>query len=305
MSIARTAKHRAPEGEQPPKRHGFTLLDVLVVVAIISLFMAILLPAMQSARVQSQAVSCLMNERSIARAWYSYARDHHGFGPFGPDINVNYGGRQGHLRRYQTAKPLNTYLGLPLVARVGGELFLCPSDRGSAAIQPRMLDYYGTSYRANPFVTCDRLHDPDLDARSTGGRTPLLAGLDKGVASKLILVGDFGWVSRLEGAEEKMCWHRRESSFNVAFADGHAMPVKIERGQISTREYVLTADSSSVRELSAGDSSRHTGRAISLGLGLNLPILLGQPDVFRKVLPSVADCDEAEADAFGVDSPAG
>ena len=57
---------------------GFTLLELLVVMSIISLMMSILLPALLGAREQGQRVHCMSNLRSLAIAWYCYAEDNEG-----------------------------------------------------------------------------------------------------------------------------------------------------------------------------------------------------------------------------------
>jgi prepilin-type N-terminal cleavage/methylation domain-containing protein/prepilin-type processing-associated H-X9-DG protein len=59
-------------------RHGFTLLEILVVVAIIGLLVAILMPSLAKAREQAREAKCLSNLRTLAQAMIMYADDHQG-----------------------------------------------------------------------------------------------------------------------------------------------------------------------------------------------------------------------------------
>lgn len=55
---------------------AFTLIELLVVISIISLLIAILLPALGAARKSSQTVSCATNQRQIGLAMLAYAADY-------------------------------------------------------------------------------------------------------------------------------------------------------------------------------------------------------------------------------------
>ncbi len=59
-------------------RLGFTLLELLIVIAIIALLAALLLPALSRARSQARAVECASNLRQLFLAVTMYAAEHDG-----------------------------------------------------------------------------------------------------------------------------------------------------------------------------------------------------------------------------------
>jgi len=65
------------------KRTGFTLIELLVVIAIIALLMAILLPALNRARRQARAVSCLANLGQWGLIFSMYLDDNEGHFMYG------------------------------------------------------------------------------------------------------------------------------------------------------------------------------------------------------------------------------
>jgi len=66
--------------------HGFTLIELLVVISIIAILIALLLPALKSARLVARQASCLSNHRQMGIALHLWANDKDYRLPFGFDV---------------------------------------------------------------------------------------------------------------------------------------------------------------------------------------------------------------------------
>ncbi len=68
-------------GPARPRRVGFTLIELLVVISILTLLVAILLPALAKARKAAESTKCMINLRQVGVAMHVYASDNKGFLP--------------------------------------------------------------------------------------------------------------------------------------------------------------------------------------------------------------------------------
>ena len=60
------------------RRKAFTLVELLVVVAVIAILISLLLPAINRVRVQAQSTECLTNQRNLIAAYTQYSIDKNG-----------------------------------------------------------------------------------------------------------------------------------------------------------------------------------------------------------------------------------
>jgi prepilin-type N-terminal cleavage/methylation domain-containing protein len=79
------------------RSHGFTLIELMIVIAIIAILAGILIPNFLHARAQSQTASCEGNERQIAAAIEIYAVDHGGQIPASGPVDANMFGGAGNV----------------------------------------------------------------------------------------------------------------------------------------------------------------------------------------------------------------
>lgn len=255
-----------PVAPRVVRRPAFTLVELLVVVAVIAVLASILLPALGGARRQVRHLKCQANLRSLAQAWHAYLDEYDGHFPRGVNLDFNFGGQQGAGSRYFGAfphfpihKPLNSVMGLsPQLGRfrevggarenaAGAEMFACPLDRGGPKVRPTHFEYYGASYRTNHLlVGQDHFqwspNDPCAEVfERLNADLPSLTRDDIRDESRLILMGDSGWVSAWRtgtvASTQRIEWHQRPGHHNIAFMDGHVEFIRIEKGLHTTGGY--------------------------------------------------------------------
>lgn len=226
-----------------PNHRGFSLLEVLVCIAVIAVLLALTLPALNAAKHSAERAVCASNLRQINVGFQGYLSDHkeqfptHGLVP-----EWSYGGAEfiGPTRQpiLASARPINRYVTPDSQTSGSAELglFRCPSDAGlwarglvskgrppaSELAFRTCFSTFGTSYLANPWLM------DSVASGISGESRPLFLHELTVDPSRLIVVGDPAWaynarfsplLPRTDVAKEAR-WHQRVDAGNSLQADG-------------------------------------------------------------------------------------
>jgi prepilin-type N-terminal cleavage/methylation domain-containing protein len=164
-------------------RHGFTLIELLVTISVIGLLIALLLPAVQSAREAARRIQCANNLKQIGLAMCGY---HEAIGTLPPGMKGwGWGTWQMFVLPYVEQQPLyNAYNQLGdsrndsalsgLLGYMGSanltvtqtrlSSFTCPSDSPNAPLS----EVTSHNYACN-FGNTDTAQDPMIGGVSFGG----------------------------------------------------------------------------------------------------------------------------------------
>lgn len=130
------------------RQHGFTLVELLVVVAIIAILAGLLLPALSRSKARAQAIMCRNNSKQLAFAWTMYSDDNN------MRLAYNLAPNPGSLSYASPASPnwvnnimdwelspANTNLGFVTQSILGNytswnaNVFHCPADNAVSQVQ--------------------------------------------------------------------------------------------------------------------------------------------------------------------------
>ncbi len=135
------------------RRIGFTLIEMLVVIAIIAVLIALLLPAVQRIREAGSRIECQNNLRQLGLAMHGYQTDYNKF-PSGSPDSSGYLSPQVQMLKYLEQGNTYSLFDLAIGPFVGQNVnaaaqrprfFLCPSESQRGTISPMGW----TNYHAN------------------------------------------------------------------------------------------------------------------------------------------------------------
>ena len=234
--------HETGIRERSSSRKDFTLIELLIVIAIIAILAGMLLPALNAARDKARAITCLNNLKSNTSAIQFYAGDYNDLLPLCRNTPL----AEGKDGKAFWSELLLTYGYLP-----GGKSLICP-------ILVDYTVYTKQIYKAKPgFARGAANYGEDAMQFSYGmnlylgnGSTyPYIKmGKIKRPSSK-ILLGDstnadetysYAKMEYTTGASTRLYpgWHN--SSANITFTDGHAVNTKTPKPKFEGADYLNT-----------------------------------------------------------------
>ena len=126
-------------------RKRFTLIELLIVIAIIAILAAILLPALQSARARAQGTTCINNQKQLVTTAQMYVDDHRGIWAMPNAVTMDKGNNRGcYLWHLSRAKMIP----MPQDSLIPPENLRCPSIPYKDS-RKDVVQAYATSYNKN------------------------------------------------------------------------------------------------------------------------------------------------------------
>lgn len=222
---------------RPVHRPGFTLVELLVVISIISLLVALLLPVLSNAREQSFRTRCAANERQYVTALVSYDIQYKGY----PSNGYN----RGNILTNSSHNSLRDEFGVPQ------EVTNCPSQRVPYAqwkitFTSAVIGYFTLSGDGNAGVESANYHNgwfvPNFDGKTSGyfpsvsEVRPRLSRYIKLDPARQAMMQDYAWYGTNMGSNAPTQSNHVDSGIdgigqNVAYQDTHVVWQNRESGR--------------------------------------------------------------------------
>lgn len=194
-------------------KSAFTLIELLVVVSIISLLIAILLPAIGKARTQADRIKCASNLKQINIAMSMYSDENDNFypaanDPVAPGIWLWMG------RGFRPS--IEPFLSMEKGSK-NANVLICPADEISTNLYDDTSYAYSFSFYHSP-EQIDSLSKTSDQYSNPLPTIPQKVGSAKTPAKK-IMIGE--WLSNHKKIENDLGWWCNDGARNFLFADSH------------------------------------------------------------------------------------
>ena len=210
----RKQKEVSAVAESRVKRGNFTLIELLIVVAIIAILAGMLLPALNAARAKAHSISCLSNLKQLGSTILMYAGDYNSSLPYSYQ-------KVGSVETFwQEFLANQSYIGPVMTEKI----LRCPVQQQTNTTFSRVNSHYGVN----------------AHIMTTAPTSPLKLGNTKG---KKLLIAD-AWVAAAQdapdttkgyfkftrgavydgtvGTSQGVPANRHQNLTNFAWIDGHA-----------------------------------------------------------------------------------
>jgi len=208
---------------------GFTLVELLVVMAIMAILAALLLPVLGRAEARAWQVGCLSNHRQLALAWSVYRDDNHGLLVIDDPLGGNNYPSWVHGNMAVPTEATNLSLiqaGLLYDSANNPGIYHCPADRTTSHVRSysmqELLAYYQDGQPVDVEASQGYSGYPPVYSENQLWKTPpssTIIFLDESPITindgffAVLIAGDM-W------ADLPAVWHSQGCNFS--FADGHA-----------------------------------------------------------------------------------
>lgn len=225
---------------------GFTMVELLVVMATIAILAGMLLPALAKAKSKGQGMSCRNNLRQLAHAWYSYTLDHNdALPPNGDFDHANpWIGRAACValkswvngNAFTDTTDQNIRQGLIFPYTGSPRIYRCPADQATVLDQnklPRTRSYSMSMYlntdpdvkdSANEWARYIVRRLNEMRARGPAKAFVFIDEHESSIQASLFVVNG----EPPSACYYKPCWTwvsfpsvRHQNGCNLSFADGH------------------------------------------------------------------------------------
>ncbi len=231
------------------KHNAFTLMELLVTLAVIAILAALLLSGLSAAKQKGQGISCMNNGRQLGLALHMYGDDYNGWLPPNPDWATNNMWVRGEMENPNDAVNTSFLTDSKLAPFIGGSvinIFKCPGDSSRHVRSYSMSQAVGTKPTPplaavdGPWLDGTRTHKANHPWRTYGNYFDMVdpepSGLWVFIDENQNNINDAAFAVSMTQPTEMIDWPATYHNFSgtLAFADGHSEIHRWKDGRTKT-----------------------------------------------------------------------